>query len=121
METKNSGNRIIHTCIQLIKCLQEMSGLVPDAWNIEITNMQCLALGGSQSNVADRLDRSAVKLTVVGALNLGNQGVWRVRGRRERRWGGWDHFRDKVSGEGGGHTGGLGGGGDGLRIVFLAE
>ena len=92
---------------------------VLDAWNIERANIQSLALGRSQSNGGDRLDRSTVKLIVIRALNLGNQGVWRVGGRRERRWGGWDHFKEKVYHEWGGKTEGLGVGWDGLGNGIL--
>lgn len=64
-----------------------MSGIMLESWNTEITSMQSLALGGSQSSGGDRLDRLVVKLIVIRALNLRSQGVWRGRGRRERRRG----------------------------------
>lgn len=44
-----------------------------ESWNTEITSMQSLALGGSQSSGGDRLDRLVVKLIVIRALNLRSQ------------------------------------------------
>lgn len=56
----------------------------------------------------NRLDRATVIVLVIRAQNLGSQGVWRIRGRREERWGGgWDHFAEKVCHEGGGNPKGL--------------